>query len=165
MTLQESMANRRRRHSFPPVLAKPISLIPSRLHAIFVAQVLNRLFAAKISEEELAFLENRTLCINTEDVGVRFNLSFANKQFSGIDQTTPADLILSGNLHDYLLLVTRREDSDTLFFQRRLKIEGDTEMGLAIKNFLDAIEIESLPWHHQIQGALNRALNYYERVT
>ncbi len=159
------MTNCRRRHSFPPILAKPISLIPSRLHAVFIAQLLNRLFAEKILEEELDFLEHRTLCIDTEDVGVRFNLSFANKQFSGLDQTTPADLVLRGNLYDYLLLVTRREDSDTLFFQRRLKIEGDTEIGLAIKNFLDAIEIESLPWHRQMQGALNQTLNYYERLT
>jgi len=29
-------------------------------------------------------------------------------------------------------------DADTLFFQRRLKIAGDTELGLIVKNWLDA---------------------------
>ena len=32
----------------------------------------------------------------------------------------------------------RLEDPDTLFFSRRLVIEGDTELGLALKNALDA---------------------------
>ncbi len=34
----------------------------------------------------------------------------------------------------------RKEDSDTLFFNRRLVVEGDTELGLVAKNTLDAIE-------------------------
>jgi hypothetical protein len=35
-------------------------------------------------------------------------------------------------------LALRREDPDTLFFTRRLVLEGDTELGLALKNALDA---------------------------
>ena len=33
----------------------------------------------------------------------------------------------------------RREDPDTLFFTRRLVLEGDTALGLEIKNALDAL--------------------------
>jgi len=32
-----------------------------------------------------------------------------------------------------------------LFFQRRLLIEGDTELGLEVKNLMDALELESMP--------------------
>ena len=32
-----------------------------------------------------------------------------------------------------------------LFFQRRLVIEGDTELGLYVKNLMDAIELEQMP--------------------
>jgi O2-independent ubiquinone biosynthesis accessory factor UbiT len=32
------------------------------------------------------------------------------------------------------------EDADTLFFRRRLKVEGDTELGIAVKYWLDASE-------------------------
>ncbi len=49
------------------------------------------------------------------------------------------DVTIRANLRDYLALALRREDADTLFFTRRLVIEGDTELGLAIKNALDAI--------------------------
>jgi predicted lipid carrier protein YhbT len=34
----------------------------------------------------------------------------------------------------------RQEDPDTLFFNRTLDIEGDTELGLIVKNMLDAVE-------------------------
>jgi predicted lipid carrier protein YhbT len=36
-------------------------------------------------------------------------------------------------------LALRREDPDTLFFSRRLVLEGDTELGLVVKNALDAM--------------------------
>jgi predicted lipid carrier protein YhbT len=42
--------------------------------------------------------------------------------------------------------VSRQEDPDTLFFQRRLTIEGDTELGLEVKNILDALDHENLPF-------------------
>jgi predicted lipid carrier protein YhbT len=46
---------------------------------------------------------------------------------------------------DYLSLALRREDPDTLFFTRRLVMEGDTELGLIVKNALDAIDWDALP--------------------
>ena len=42
-------------------------------------------------------------------------------------------------LRDYLALALRREDADTLFFTRRIVIEGDTALGLEIRNALDAL--------------------------
>ncbi len=43
------------------------------------------------------------------------------------------------------LLSLRRVDADTLFFSRRLTMEGDTELGLGLKNALDAIDWTKLP--------------------
>ncbi|PJC12345.1 MAG: sterol-binding protein, partial [Comamonadaceae bacterium CG_4_9_14_0_8_um_filter_60_18] len=40
-----------------------------------------------------------------------------------------------------VLLARRQEDPDTLFFNRRLAMEGDTELGLLVKNTIDAIEL------------------------
>lgn len=50
------------------------------------------------------------------------------------------DVTVRASLRDYLALALRREDPDTLFFSRRLVIEGDTELGLAVKNALDAAD-------------------------
>ena len=49
------------------------------------------------------------------------------------------DVTVRATLADYLALARRREDPDTLFFTRRLVLEGDTELGLEIKNALDAL--------------------------
>lgn len=53
-------------------------------------------------------------------------------------------MTLSATAHDFLLLAQRRQDPDTLFFSRRLSMEGDTELGLVVKNALDAIELPVL---------------------
>ena len=45
-----------------------------------------------------------------------------------------------------LALALRREDPDTLFFKRRLVMTGDTDLGLVVKNALDAIDWSRLPW-------------------
>jgi hypothetical protein len=42
------------------------------------------------------------------------------------------------------LAATRKEDPDSLFFNRRLSLEGDTELGLVVKNTLDALELPVL---------------------
>ncbi|MCI2285515.1 SCP2 sterol-binding domain-containing protein [Colwellia sp. MSW7] len=56
------------------------------------------------------------------------------------------DVSFSATGEDLVLIVYgRKQDPDTLFFQRRLKIEGDTELGLEVKNLIDAIDIEQLP--------------------
>jgi predicted lipid carrier protein YhbT len=49
------------------------------------------------------------------------------------------DVTIRASLSDYLALALRREDPDTLFFTRRLVIEGDTALGLELKNALDAL--------------------------
>ena len=55
------------------------------------------------------------------------------------------DLAFRANLSAFLQLLARQEDPDTLFFNRELSIEGDTELGLVVKNMLDAIEWPTLP--------------------
>lgn len=55
------------------------------------------------------------------------------------------DVVVRARPRDYLALALRREDPDTLFFTRRLAIEGDTELGLVVKNALDAVDWDALP--------------------
>ena len=50
------------------------------------------------------------------------------------------DLTLSARTRDYLALALREEDADTLFFSRRLRMEGETDLGLLVKNTLDAVD-------------------------
>ena len=55
------------------------------------------------------------------------------------------DVTIRAAPRDYLSLALRREDPDTLFFTRRLVMEGDTDLGLTVKNALDAVDWDALP--------------------
>ena len=73
-----------------------------------------------------------------------------------ISEKQKADATISGNLKEFLQLTARTEDPDTLFFQRRLQIEGDTELSLEVKNLLDGVDQDGLPpWLRllMLQGA------------
>lgn len=56
-----------------------------------------------------------------------------------------AEVTVSGSMTDLLLLASRLEDADTLFFQRKLTLTGDTELGLLLRNLLDRLPWEELP--------------------
>ena len=129
-----------------------------------ISKLLNRLFARQIADGDLDFMHGRNLRVEVMDAGMHFELGFDGRRlFAAGGQN--ADLVFRGNVYDFLLLAARREDSDTLFFQRRLQIEGDTEMGLEIKNFLDAIDVGALLDYHLVERLLGRTVRLYERLT
>ena len=53
---------------------------------------------------------------------------------------------------DYAALAAREADPDTLFFNRRLVVEGETELALWVKNTLDTIDIP------RTRGFIRRAM-------
>lgn len=89
---------------------------------------------------DFSFLEGRSLRIIVEDLGARATLHYSHGRFRPAGADTPADVSFRAKASDYLKLLRRTEDPDTLFFQRKLRIEGDTELGLHLKNLLDSLE-------------------------
>ncbi|HEB95908.1 MAG TPA: sterol-binding protein [Sedimenticola thiotaurini] len=138
---------------FPGPLSLPLGLIPVRTHSAVMARVLNRLFAPELAEGELDFLEGRVMRIGVTDARLAYHLTLEGNRLQAADGARPFDLEIQGGVHDFLLLATRREDADTLFFNRRLRLGGDTELGLYVKNFLDSLELD------QRLGPLLKLLN------
>ena len=68
------------------------------------------------------------------------------------------------NLYDYLLLASRTEDADALFFNRRLHMQGNTELGLYVKNFLDGLDMDADRIPAYLESMLRRSLPVYERL-
>ncbi len=89
-------------------------------------------------DEDFSWLAGKTVRLAILDLDRGVTLGFDGKRFQMASQS--ADVTLGASLADYLVLARRQEDPDTLFFQRRLVIEGDTEVGLALKNLLDATD-------------------------
>jgi predicted lipid carrier protein YhbT len=136
---------RRRGFMLPKVFALPMMLVPDIVHSVFLSSILNQLFSTQLRDGEIDFLEQRTLGIRIQDAHIAVYVRKAGEWFVAFDGKTPPDVLITGNLYEFAALATRCEDPDTLFFQRRLQIEGDTELGLAVKNFLDGLDIDELP--------------------
>lgn len=85
-----------------------------------------------------AELDGRSFAITIEDLGVRSSFMVRGGVFRPLWNGLACELELGARVADLLALMRAETDADTLFFQRRLRISGDTELGLIVKNWLDA---------------------------
>ncbi|VAX06870.1 Putative lipid carrier protein [hydrothermal vent metagenome] len=142
--------------TLPRPLAWPLGLIPMAVHSTVLVTLLNRVFAAPLQEGEMDFLEGKIMLVRIRDAGLRYRITLSRGKLAADLSRKAHDLSIEGSIYDFLLLATRREDADTLFFNRRLRLGGNTELGLYIKNFLDAFEIEGR-WANQASKLLEGA--------
>lgn len=131
-------------HFGPSLLSVPVKLAPFALKRQVLEQVLSWQFRQALAEGELAFLEGCWLSIHVRDIGLLWYTSVVDGRLV-VSQQADADVSFSADASDLLMIAARKQDPDTLFFQRRLVIEGDTELGLYVKNLMDAIELEQMP--------------------
>jgi predicted lipid carrier protein YhbT len=152
----------------PVPLALPLKLIPIPVHSTVLTTALNVLFADRIQEDgEFEFLRDRVLAIKVRDAQVEYWFRYAGPAgFVPSPSAQPPDLTISGTIYDFLALATRREDSDTLFFHRRVVMEGDTALGLELKNLLDGMDPKALggPLPRMLRAA-DGLLGIYERLS
>lgn len=133
-------------HFGPSLLSVPVKLAPFALKRQVLEQVLSWQFRQALAEGELEFLEGRWLSIHVRDIGLLWYTSVVDGRLVVSQQAdADADVSFSADASDLLMIAARKQDPDTLFFQRRLVIEGDTELGLYVKNLMDAIELEQMP--------------------
>ena len=131
-------------HFGPSLLSVPVKLAPFALKRQVLEKVLSWQFRQALAEGELEFLEGRWLSIHVRDIGLLWYTSVVDGRLV-VSQQADADVSFSADASDLLMIAARKQDPDTLFFQRRLVIEGDTELGLYVKNLMDAIELEQMP--------------------
>ncbi len=141
----------------PPALLSVPSLIA-------LEQFLNRALAEPIREGELDFLESRRVRIRISDLSFDFDICFSGRRLKLNRSSAQADLWITGGSYEYLLLASRREDADTLFFQRRLQTEGDTELGLEVKNFLDGQDLSNQTLQRLVETGLGKLVQAVEYI-
>jgi O2-independent ubiquinone biosynthesis accessory factor UbiT len=126
----------------PAALASIGERLPQWPHSIALAASLNAAGRLRVIDpEEFAILEDRVVRIRVLDAGACATVRRRGGVFRPVSAFEQADLTFSAAAAAYLQMVTRQEDPDTLFFNRRLLIEGDTELGLTVKNLLDRVEL------------------------
>ncbi len=100
-----------------------------------------------LPEETLEQIEDKRFRVTVLDTGMVADFTYRGGAFRPLWNTAGMpDLQFAAPLAAYLQMVSRQEDPDTLFFNRTLSIEGDTELGLRVKNMLDALEWPQLSW-------------------
>lgn len=128
----------------PSFLRLPIKLTPFALQKQVLQQLLSWQFRQALAEGELDFLEDRWLKVEVSDLELRWFVT-VREGIMLVSDNQQEDVSFCGDANDLILIAARKQDPDTLFFQRRLVIEGDTELGLYVKNLMDAIELENMP--------------------
>lgn len=137
----------------PPKRWAPLlSRLPQAWQQRALEAAVGRLLAAPLAKGELDFMRGRRLGIAVPDLGLSWVLELQGDRLRASDK--PAEATVRGSATDLLLLASRLEDADTLFFQRRLELTGDTELGLTARNLLDRLPWESVPLGARI--VLNR---------
>lgn len=124
----------------PKFLAELGPKLPQRPWSDALCAGLELARLTKQLDADFSFLEGRSVRIVIEDLGARATLRYVNGHFRPASADIDADVSFRASTESYLKLLRRTEDPDTLFFQRKLRIEGDTELGLNLKNLLDSIE-------------------------
>lgn len=128
----------------PPRRVAPLlRMLPSRWQHRLLKTAMTRVLAAPKRDGSLDFMRDRRIAIEVEDLHLRWVVELRGDQWYVTDGE--ADASVCGSVTDLLLLAGRLEDADTLFFQRRLRLTGDTELGLTARNMLDRIPWESIP--------------------
>lgn len=147
---------------FPPTLLPPVQLplkltlrlAPERLLVPLIAALTTHLLRGQPLVGRLALLSGKRVSLLISDLNreLCFRITASGLAESGGQRASaPWDVRIRGTFADFWCMATRAEDPDTLFFQRRLAIEGDTETGLALKNLLDALEYD---WPAHVEAVL-----------
>lgn len=140
-TLKATIVEHLKTVSIPAPLAKISAHLPQFPPTLALVSVLNLVPEAVLSRVTLAPLEGRHLRVCVLDAGLSLDFTLRGAYFRPLCATaTPTDLVISASARDFIALALREEDADTLFFGRRLVMVGDTELGLLVKNTLDAID-------------------------
>src|SRR5674476_803448 len=128
-------------YSLPRPLGQVLSRLPAYPGSLLFVTGLNLALAKKLAPDVTQMLNGKKLRLRVTDAQWAFDFEWASGRFSTCDNKGAADLTISASAYDFVLLARRQEDPDTLFFSRRLSMEGDTELGLLVKNTIDAIEL------------------------
>jgi len=125
-----------------PQLVNAVARLPAAPPSLAFSLAANRLLWPALKTLDWRPLAGRRYAIRVKDLGLSLRFTVTARGFAP-DSGAP-ELTISATARDFLLLLGRREDPDTLFFSRRLVSEGDPELGLTVKNLLDALDPEAV---------------------
>ena len=146
----------------PSLMMFPLNFAPLRLQGFCLGAILGDVFAEQIEDGDVDFLQNNVLLIHMRDIGLKWFFTFEEDHFKLLPAIDEPTVTIQGDVNQFILLASRRVDPDTLFFQRKLEIVGDTEVGLHVKNLLDSVDESVIPV--PVDMFLQCAADYVEKL-
>jgi predicted lipid carrier protein YhbT len=119
----------------------PLRAIPEAMHTHLLARFINHMLRGQSLVQRLEELNGKFIALHLKDVGITFTFQIENGCLVPASAES-ANVTISGPMQSFWLLASQNEDPDTLFFQRTLSIEGETETGVHIKNIMDALDYD-----------------------
>lgn len=130
--------------TLPAFVGKVGAHLPQWPPTLALVAALNLALDRVIPRGPLEPLLGKRFTLRVTDAGLQLDFAYARQGFRPRFDDAPADLVITARLRDFLALLLREEDPDTLFFNRRLTMVGDTDLGLLVKNTLDGVELPRL---------------------
>lgn len=134
------LAKLRPTQPLPGWLARIGRHLPTLPPRLILVQTLNQMLRRGLLPADMTQFAGRHFQLDVLDLGISIRFSADTQRFTAENYPGAPDLRLAANSADYLRMILREEDPDTLFFNRKLQIEGDTALGLATKNLLDCVD-------------------------
>ncbi|HTH60470.1 MAG TPA: SCP2 sterol-binding domain-containing protein [Paraburkholderia sp.] len=148
--------------AFPvPLLRGFVSRLPARPPAMACCAMLNQIVLPTLDADTRARMTGRRYVIDVADIGLVLGLTLRDARFEAHAPQSEPDLRITAKSVDFVRLAARDIDADTLFFNRRLVIQGDTELGLIVRNAIDSVDIEASASGRLACAALRRTLRVW----
>jgi len=125
-------------------------IMPTKVESYFVLHQVKRLSQPFMDEGEIDFLDDKIVEVEVRDLAAKWYFTKIGQQLMMLDikeaqSISPEpDVVFSASVDALVLMASQKVDPDTLFFNRKLKITGDTELGLEIKNLFDQFDLKLL---------------------
>ena len=154
----------------PPPVGALLARLPAYPGSMLLVTALNLALARHLPVDVGQVLLHKKMRVQVRDARVAFDFAWTGQRFAPHAPLVPpqvADVTLNATAHDFFAAGPAPARPGHAVFSRRLSMEGDTELGLVVKNALDAIELPVLDprqWVHrlaprQVLGHLRRRLD------
>lgn len=125
-------------------------IMPTKVENYFVLHQVKRLSQPFMDNNEIDFLDDKVVEVEIRDLSARWYFAKIGQQLVMMDKaeslsiSPEPDVVFSATVDALVLMASQKVDPDTLFFNRKLMITGDTELGLEIKNLFDQFDLALL---------------------
>lgn len=125
-------------------------IMPTKLENHFVLHQVKRLSQSFMDEGEIDFLDNKLVLVKIPELSAQWYFTKIGSQLIMLEEaeafsiSAQSDVVFDGKIDALILMASQKVDPDTLFFNRKLSITGDTELGLEVKNLFDQFDLALL---------------------